>query len=302
MNKIMKRFTAGTLLCTLLAYTSPVLAYTKDETVYSKINGNGNRTKTIVTDHLSGEEELVNDLTDLLNIKNVSGDEEFSKDGNKITWKTNGNDVYYQGETEKELPVECNIKYELDGNEMSISSEEQAEIIRWLVRKENHYLSFEEDGFENIYYNCTISLEKKQVGGSTIGFTATVLCDAPFGYSEERTAIVNSEINKIFDTSQEIGYLIPNTVATVINDGTIEIYNDNTNETTKVLNCKAGEKIRFTDMMRISSNYPTHKTLYDDFNWVFPKIQNSFTDNVNTFTLTNCTLRLSWREIRKAVV
>ena len=41
MNKFMKRFTAGTLLCTLLAYTSPVLAYTKDETVYSKINGNG---------------------------------------------------------------------------------------------------------------------------------------------------------------------------------------------------------------------------------------------------------------------
>ena len=48
----MKRFTAGTLLCTLLAYTSPVLAYTKDETVYSKINSNGDRTKTIVTDHL----------------------------------------------------------------------------------------------------------------------------------------------------------------------------------------------------------------------------------------------------------
>ena len=196
----------------------------------------------------------------------------------------------------------CKDICNLDGNEMSISSEEQAEIIRWLVRKENHYLLFEEDGFENIYYNCTISLEKKQVGGSTIGFTATVLCDAPFGYSEERTAIVNSEINKIFDTSQEIGYLIPNTVATVINDGTIEIYNDNTNETTKVLNCKSGEEINFTDMMRISSNYPTHKTLYDDFNWVFPKIQNSFTDNVNTFTLTNCTLRLSWREIRKAVI
>ena len=34
----------------------------KDETVYSKINSNGDRTKTIVTDHLSGEEELVNDF------------------------------------------------------------------------------------------------------------------------------------------------------------------------------------------------------------------------------------------------
>ena len=73
-------------------------------------------------------------------------------------------------------------------------------------------------------------------------------------------------------------------------------------ETVKVLNCQAGEEISFTDMMRISSSYPTHTTLYDDFNWVFPKIQNSFTDNINTFTLTNCTLRLSWREIRKAVV
>ena len=119
MNKIMKKITAGTVLCTMLAYATPVLAYTKDETVYSKINENGEKTKTIVTDHLSGEEELVNDLTDLLNIKNVSGEEEFSQDGNKIIWKTNGNDVYYQGESQKELPVECNIKYELDGKEMS---------------------------------------------------------------------------------------------------------------------------------------------------------------------------------------
>ena len=196
----------------------------------------------------------------------------------------------------------CKDICNLDGNEMSISSEEQAEIIRWLVRKENHYLSFEEDGFENIYYNCTISLEKKQVGGSTIGFTATVLCDAPFGWSEERTATVTTDINKVFDTSQEIGYIIPNTVVTALSDGDVRIYNDNTNETTVIKNCKANEQITLTDMMRISSSIE-HKNLYDDFgDWVFPKIQNSYNNNVNTFELTNCKLNMKWREIRKAVI
>lgn len=119
MNKFVKKVTSGILLCTVLAYATPVLAYTKDETVYTKIDGNGKNYKTIVTNHLSGEEELINDLTDLINIKNVNGDEEFSQEGNKIIWKSNGNDIYYQGESKKELPVDCNIKYELDGKEMS---------------------------------------------------------------------------------------------------------------------------------------------------------------------------------------
>ena len=37
--------------------------------------------------------------------------------GNSLIWKADQKDIYYQGESQKELPVECQIKYELDGKE-----------------------------------------------------------------------------------------------------------------------------------------------------------------------------------------
>lgn len=36
------------------------------------------------------------------------------KTGSKLVWASNGSDIYYQGDTEKELPVECKIRYELE--------------------------------------------------------------------------------------------------------------------------------------------------------------------------------------------
>lgn len=122
MNKSTNKAIATVLLGTMILYTTPVLAYTKDETVYTKLDGNGESYKTIVTDHISGEEKIINDLTDLLNIKNISGDETYTQNEDKIIWKTNGEDVYYQGETTKELPISCNIKYEL--NDVEISKDE----------------------------------------------------------------------------------------------------------------------------------------------------------------------------------
>ena len=51
-KKVISKITSGVLLCTMLAYTTPVLAFTKDETVYSKIDSNGNNYNTIVNDHI----------------------------------------------------------------------------------------------------------------------------------------------------------------------------------------------------------------------------------------------------------
>ena len=50
-------------------------------------------------------------MSDLLNIKNTSGDETYTQDGNKFVWNANKNDIYYQGESEKELPIECEVMY-----------------------------------------------------------------------------------------------------------------------------------------------------------------------------------------------
>jgi len=54
-----------------------------------------------------------------MGVKNVHGDETFTKDGNSLVWQAKGNDIYYQGETEKELPIECKVRYELNGEDIS---------------------------------------------------------------------------------------------------------------------------------------------------------------------------------------
>lgn len=121
-NKIFSKITSSILLCTILTYTtSPVFAYTKDETVYSKLNKNGENYESAVSTHLvnDAKEDLINDISDLLNIKNVNGDETFTKKGNKIVWDADGNDIYYQGESKKDLPIDMKVKYELNGEEIS---------------------------------------------------------------------------------------------------------------------------------------------------------------------------------------
>lgn len=87
MNKLKSKLIAGGLLVSFLAYTSPVLAYAKDETVYSKVNTEGENYKTIVSTQM--------------------------EDG-----------THTQEETDKKLPITCKIKYTLNGKE--ISAEELA--------------------------------------------------------------------------------------------------------------------------------------------------------------------------------
>lgn len=120
-NKVISKIVSGTLLCSMVSYTLPVFAYTKDETVYSKLDASGSNYKTIVSTHIENteNEELIKDLSDLLNVKNTSGNETFTQEGSTFTWNANKNDIYYQGESQKELPIECTVKYELDGKEIS---------------------------------------------------------------------------------------------------------------------------------------------------------------------------------------
>ena len=120
-NKIGFKIVSTTLLCTMLTYTAPIFAYTKDETVYSNLDSTGNDYETIVSTHIKNDDslDLINDVSDLLNIENTNGDESFTQDGNSIIWKADKNDIFYQGESQKDLPVECNVKYELDGKEIN---------------------------------------------------------------------------------------------------------------------------------------------------------------------------------------
>ena len=122
MKKMETILISSTLLFSMLAYSSaPVLAYTKEESVYSKLDNNGIAYQTIVSNHLKNTEksELLKDISDLMNIENVSGNQEYEEDNGRLIWKAEGEDIYYQGNSKKELPIECKISYKLDGQEIS---------------------------------------------------------------------------------------------------------------------------------------------------------------------------------------
>lgn len=96
----------------------------KEESVYVKADASGHPMKTTVTEWLKNPEKgTFEDSTELNDIKNIKGEESFHEgtDGS-LQWQSEGNDIYYQGTVDKELPVDVKVSYKLDGE--SISPEE----------------------------------------------------------------------------------------------------------------------------------------------------------------------------------
>lgn len=93
----------------------------KDETVYVFAKANGDVDNILVNETLKNRDksDKIEDTTDLKDIVNVKGDETFTQNGNKITWNAAGNEISYQGTTDKEPPVDVKATYYLDGNEIS---------------------------------------------------------------------------------------------------------------------------------------------------------------------------------------
>ena len=96
----------------------------KEETVYVNAKASGKTDKVTVSNWLKNSGSVSGNLEDesiLNDIKNVKGDEKYTADGDKLTWSTDSEDIYYQGTTDKKLPVSVKLKYYLDGKEMKPS-------------------------------------------------------------------------------------------------------------------------------------------------------------------------------------
>jgi len=96
---------------------------TKNETVYVNASADGNAEDVTVSDWISNPDSLqiLNDVSDLSDIVNVKGSEAYSEIGNALTWQASGSDIYYQGKTDRDLPVKMSVTYTLDGNTISPS-------------------------------------------------------------------------------------------------------------------------------------------------------------------------------------
>lgn len=94
----------------------------KEETVYVLTDADGNTGQVIVSAHVKNGDRTneLRDRTDLTDIENTKGDEEYTKNADgSITWDAHGNDIFYRGESDAPLPLEVKLTYKLDGKEVT---------------------------------------------------------------------------------------------------------------------------------------------------------------------------------------
>lgn len=92
----------------------------KDETVYVNLTREGKIKDITVSDwvHSNEKDVEIQDKSILTDIKNVKGNEVPVKKDDKLTWKTDKGEIYYQGRTDKELPLSFELTYILDGKKI----------------------------------------------------------------------------------------------------------------------------------------------------------------------------------------
>ena len=119
-----KRISALVLsLALLLCAAVPAMAEAaaKDETVYILSDAQGQARRIIVSDWLKNPDKLdeLTDATRLSGMTVVEGNATFERDGERFTWDADGKDVYYQGDSDEELPLTLQITYLVDGEEVA---------------------------------------------------------------------------------------------------------------------------------------------------------------------------------------
>ena len=210
-------------------------------------------------------------------------------------------------------------KYDDSGEAQEIEARELAKIMRWLIRSDcNHYLRFEQSGWDNVFYNCSLKMQKYVIAGKIYGLEIEATCDAPWGYSEPRhyhfTLAPNGQNPfYLYNYSDEDGCLLPDLVKIrVLNDGDLSITNtflirkekDNKKViTTTIKNCKNGEEIVFDKHRNIisSHSHPEHG-LENDFNYQFLELCSDVYNAENIITANKgCEISMDYREIRKGV-
>lgn len=105
------------------------------------------------------------------------------------------------------------------------------------------------------------------------------------------------------DISDELGYQPIKTTIKLSDGGDLSITNTFTGEITMVKNCVKGEKIVFDSENLIITSNVEHKRLYNDFNYIYPRLFTDYRNSTNTIeTSISCAILVEYRPIRKVGV
>lgn len=181
-------------------------------------------------------------------------------------------------------------------------------IMRWLNRKK--YLKFkpiyEDNSFEDVYYMATFNISLIKTAGKIIGLTLQMKTNAPYGFAET-VSTTNATLSSasdhliIQDTSDEIGHINCDAVITCKAAGELRVTNSlDPNNVLSVKNCKKDEVITLYGGTKIIESSLAHNKLFNDFNYNFIRVVNTYVENENVFTSTlPCEIKVSYNPIRK---
>ena len=170
------------------------------------------------------------------------------------------------------------------------------------------------DYLDTIFFGTFTDIQAARIGGKIVGYTLTLTTNSPYGYSDNdpitKEIIENDNEIHIYNSSQELGYLYPNKVTIKCNSGgIIKLVNETDSEEriTEVKNCISGEIITFDCKNKIITSSVEHETLYNDFNYNFPRLIREYieTDNVislDTSSMSSATVTYEYYPIRKVGV
>ena len=203
--------------------------------------------------------------------------------------------------------------------------------MRWLNRKE--YKKFipiydNAEEFYRVFFMGTFTECKAiAIQGRVYGFSLTFTTNSPFAYLDykpntfevsdidiSRKIIKNDTETYVYcgsfsfyDTSEELGAVYPKSfVVKMKQAGDLIINNDMDGRAryTEVRNCMNGEIITFDCIHKVitTSGHPTTR-LYNDFNYVFPRLINTFDKALNTFYVSlKSEITIDYNPIRKVGV
>ena len=186
-----------------------------------------------------------------------------------------------------------------------ITVDEITRLSRWLCRKSYKKFKLIKEGYEQIYFEGSFTLDRVMMGGKVIGLELKLTTNRPFALYEPYIKTLKfttaNQMIMFRDVSDEIGYINAEATITCNASGDLVIHNSAEDRETIIKNCKAGEVITMKYPI-ISSSIDTHK-LQDDFNFNFFRIANSWDNPVNKITVSlPCTIKFTYSPIRKVGV
>lgn len=189
-------------------------------------------------------------------------------------------------------------------DEKEFSQDDIRTLKRWLNSPVVQKLYLLDEDYEDLYWEGVFNVNDLYFNGQAYGLSLEFTSNRPFGLQGDRSytgTLVANESFTIRDTSDEIGHIYPTLEITCKADGTLDLHNSYDDRHTIIENCVSGEVITFSPRMQITSSVTGHE-VYNDFNYRFLRIGNTYDERDNTITTTlPVDYKLTYSPIAKVV-